>query len=388
MSDDRLTKDRGRRTEDGGPRAEDNRPRNTAQNLKRLVFGLWSVVFALAACGGAQQASQPTPAPVATQPAATSAPAPTAGRPPIPTPGPDEFVNPVLDRNFPDPDILKVGDTYYAYATESDGMTVQTAKSTDLVSWSLVGNALIVLPEWVIPGRNWAPEVTSWDGGKTFVMYFTARDATSDRQCIGVATSDNPEGPFQGVGDTPLICQDDLGGSIDPSSFADDGARYVLWKNDGNCCGDDVHLYIQAVSADGLTLEGEPTQLITNDQPWEGILVEAPTLWKHDGKYYLFYSANKYDTVDYATGYAVAESVTGPYTKPGREPLLASDLQNGAALGPGGQDVVVDKDGDTWLVFHSWDSSASYRHMMIEELVWEGDTPVVKPPERGPQPKP
>ena len=97
---------------------------------------------------------------------------------------------------------------------------------------------------------------------------------------------------------------------------------------------------------------------------------------------------NNYAGVDYATGYAVADKITGPYTKPSREPLLASDLKNGAALGPGGQDVVVDKDGDTWLAFHSWDPSASYRRMMIEQLVWEGDTPVVQGPDRGPQPKP
>jgi beta-xylosidase len=310
-------------------------------------FSVWALcilhfALLLSACDGSQQAAEPT--------AAATAPAPTrAGPTPQPTPGPDQFVNPVFDRNFPDPDVLKVGDTYYAYATESDGMTVQTAKSTDLVSWELVGNAMIVLPGWVKPGFNWAPEVTTWDGGETFVMYFTARDAASEKQCIGVATSEAPEGMFQPAGDQPLICQVDLGGDIDASSFADDdGSRYLLWKNDGNCCCQPAYIFIQKVSANGLTLEGEPTQLIRNDQPWEGAVIEAPTLWKQEGKYYLFYSANSYSGVDYAIGYAVADAATGPYTKPAREPLLATDMKTGAAIGPGGQDVVVDKDGE-WI---------------------------------------
>jgi len=353
-----------------------------------LVVGLWSLVIALAACGGnqTQTAAQPT----AVAPAATVAPAPTrAGPTPLPTPGPNEFANPVFDRNFPDPDVLKVGDSYYAYATESDGMTIQTARSPDLVEWNLVGNALIVLPTWVKPGFNWAPDVSQTADGKTFLMYYTARDAASEKQCIGAATSDKPEGPFNPVGDTPLICQLDQGGSIDPASFVDeDGARYVVWKNDGNCCGMPTNIYIQKTSPDGLTLEGQPTPLIKNDQPWERAVVEAPTLWKHAGKYYLFYSANSYAGVDYAIGYALADNVTGPYSKPSKEPLLKSDLKQGAAIGPGGQDIVVDKDGETWLVYHSWDPSATYRRMMIDELEWQGDTPVVKGPDRGPQPKP
>lgn len=366
-----------------------------------LLLGL---ALLLGACGNTQNTAQPGAASSAASvvaqasvaastlasPAASAAPSPTAGPTALPTPGPDEFANPVIDQDFPDPDILKVGDTYYAYATNAGGKNIQTARSTDLVAWEQIDDALPIQPQWTAPnyGLIWAPEVTTWDNGKTYTMYFTARDAASNKQCIGVAASDKPEGPFQGVGDKPFICQADIGGSIDASSFTDnDGTRYVLWKNDGNCCGFGTYLYIQKVSPDGLTLEGEPTQLIQNDQVWEGPLVEAPTLWKNNGKYYLFYSANSYAGGDYATGWAVADSPTGPFTKPSPKPLLASDYQNGA-IGPGGQDVIVDKDGETWLAYHSWDPSISYRRIMIDELVWEGDTPVVKGPDKLPQPRP
>lgn len=306
-----------------------------------------------------------------------------------PSPGPGEFVNPVIDRDFPDPDLLKVGDTYYAYATNAAGDNIQAAKSTDLVTWERIRDPLPVLPLWVRGGFTWAPEVTTTADGSGYVMYFTARDLESDKQCIGVATSDSPEGPFTDSSEQAFICQLDQGGSIDASSFADeDGSRYVLWKNDGNCCGLPVNLYIQPISADGLTLEGESTQLITNDQPWEGNLVEAPTLWKNNGTYFLFYSANNYAGIDYATGYAVADAVTGPYTKPSSTPLMSTRLPNPGALGPGGQDIVVDDDGETWIAYHSWDRTASYRRMQIDEIVWEGDTPVVKGPDLTPQPIP
>ncbi len=320
---------------------------------------------------------------------ASAAASPTAGPTPIPTPGPDEFVNPVIAQDFPDPDVLKAGDTYYAYATGNGHNTFQTARSPDLVQWERLGDAMPAAPRWTKRGRfYWAPEVTSWDDGKTFTMYFTARDSESDKQCIGVATSDKPEGPFSGVGDEPFICQAEIGGSIDASSFTDeDGSQYVLWKNDGNCCGFDTFLYIQKVSRDGLTLEGEATPLIKQHQAWEGWLVEAPTLWKHDGKYYLFYSANAYDSPLYAVGYASADTILGSYTK-ASDPLLKSDYKTGAAIGPGGQDIVIDDDGETWIAYHSWNPTVTMRHMLIDELVWEGDTPVVKGPDKGPQPKP
>lgn len=366
--------------------------------VRRMLLAL--VLVLLAACGGTDQSagSQATTEPAVQAPAtATSAPTDlpvataTSEAAAVATSDPDvvgegEFRNPVIDHDFTDPDVLKVGDTYYAYATNIGQIDIQAAKSTDLVNWQTLRDALGALPGWARSGLTWAPDVSLAADGTTFVMYFTARDKASDKQCIGVATSDKPEGPFASDTQEPIICQADLGGSIDPSSFVDeDGKRYILWKNDGNCCGKPTWLYIQQVSGDGLALQGEPTQLIRNDRVWEGPLVEAPTLWKHGDTYYLFYSANSYNNQTYAVGYAVAHTILGPYTKPTRQPLLKTDIRNHGAFGPGGQDIVLDKDGDPWLVYHSWDQMVTYRAMQIDELVWEGDTPVVQGPDRGPQ---
>ncbi len=299
------------------------------------------------------------------------------------------FTNPVIDRDFPDPDTLKVGDTYYAYGTNANGMNVQVMRSADMVHWDGPKEALPALPHWASlqSGLTWAPEVWPTADAKTYVMYFVSRDTASDKQCVGLATSDKPDGPFKAQDDKPFICQTDQGGTIDPASFVDsDGSRYVLFKNDGNCCGIPTRLYIQKVSADDLTLEGQPTALIQNDQWWEGRVVEAPTLFKHNNKYYLFYSANNYAGADYCIGYAVADTILGPYTKPLPGPFVATQSDKGpAVVGPGGQDVMVDAKGRTWLMYHSWDPTVSYRWVSVDPLDWDGDKPALRGPSRQPE---
>jgi beta-xylosidase len=288
----------------------------------------------------------------------------------------------VIRQDFPDPDLLKVGDTYYAYATGNFDakISIQTARSNDLVHWEILPDALPNFAPWAEPdpGLVWAPEVTTTADGTGYVMYFAARVAGTSIQCIGVATSARPEGPFESPNAQPFICQRDRGGSIDPSAFVDDdGTRYLLWKNDGNSGGGETWLTIERVSADGQTLEGEATELIKADQSWEGQVVEAPTLWKHAGKYYLFYSANAYNTPQYAIGYAEAATPLGPYRK-APKPLVASSLKDGV-VGPGGQDIVVGPDGATWMLYHAW--GPGYRTMSLDELAWDGDAPVLKGPD-------
>ena len=283
---------------------------------------------------------------------------------------------PAIDRDFPDPDVLEVDGTYYAYATNGLNRNVQVATSTDLETWEVLSeDALPTLPNWIIEGKTWAPEVTQI--GSTFVMYPTATNFEPTFQCIAVATADSPEGPFEIVGDEMLICPEDEGGAIDASTFLDeDGTRYLLWKNDGNCCGKDTWLYIAPLSDDGLSLAGEATRLVKQDLPFEGNLVEAPTLVERDGTYVLMYSANDYGSDAYAIGYATADSPTGPFTK-SEEPLLTTDSSGGTYVGPGGQDVVTAPDGSDVLVFHSWDVAFIERGVNVAPLEWEDGKPVV-----------
>ena len=282
-----------------------------------------------------------------------------------------------IDADFPDPDVLKVGNEYHLYATNGAGFNVQQAVSTDLVTWERGGtDALPALPPWAASGKTWAPEVAEAQDG-SFLLYFTAASKDPARQCIGVATSGDPAGPFTSDAEQPLVCPDD-GGAIDASTFVDDdGTMYLLFKNDGNCCGLDTWLQIAPLSADGLSLTAEPTKLAMQDQAWEGNLVEAPTLVKRGGSYVLLYSANDYGGADYAIGYATADSVLGPYSKP-TEPLLTTTSSDGRYLGPGGQDVVVGPDGNDMLVFHSWDELYIQRGVNVAPIIFTDGVPQVE----------
>ena len=305
------------------------------------------------------------------------------------------FTNPVFNADFPDPDVLKVGDTYYAYATNSNSFNIQVINSPDMIHWHGLKEALPTLPKWAMQqfGFTWAPEVKGIAGKAgsppTYLMYFTARFPTTDggKQCIGTATATQPDGPFTPRDDQPLICQLDQGGSIDPGAFVDDdGTRYLVWKNDGNSEGKRTWLYLQATSPDGQALIGQPSQLVTVDQAWEGSLVEAPILWKHGGRYFLFYSANDYIGRKYAVGYAVADKINGPYTKPLTTPFLSSSTAGGIS-GPGGEAITVDGAGNTWMFFHSW-AVGGFRRLNLIRLDWVNGLPFVQPFSRTPQPAP
>ena len=284
------------------------------------------------------------------------------------------YTNPVYEEDFPDPFVLAADGHWYAYSTQATVGAMPILRSDDLVSWTMVGNGMPELAPWASVGRNWAPEVAKI--GDRYLAYYTAMDDESGLQCLGIAVADSPEGPFIDEAEEPFICQQEEGGSIDASPFIDDdGTPYLLWKNDGNLIGTTTWVYAQELAPDGMSLVGEgPTRLISNDQSWEGDLVEGPYLWPHDGRYYLFYSANGYGSPEYGVGYAVAEDVLGPYTKPTDEPLLAS---NDVAAGPG-HGMVVETDTGTWYVHHAWPPDAigdpvPGRQLWLTPLTWTDD---------------
>jgi arabinan endo-1,5-alpha-L-arabinosidase len=288
------------------------------------------------------------------------------------------FANPVVNRNFPDPGVLKVGMTYYVFATNSGHKTVPVMRSTDLAHWSEAAEALPALPNWARAGRTWAPYAARMADGVHYNLYFTAWSKVDGRQHVGVAQGTSPAGPYTAVGAGPLVDQGDLGGSLDSSVFTEgDGVQYLLWKNDGNAIGQTCTIWARRLSADGLSFVGPAaTPLIHNDQAWEGAVVEAPEIVKHDGRYYLFYSANSYVNGAYATGYAVAGSLLGTYAKPETAgPWLATQ---GALIGPGGGSFAVGPDGNTWMFYHSWENGLAYRSMSAEPLIWVGGVPVLR----------
>jgi arabinan endo-1,5-alpha-L-arabinosidase len=282
-----------------------------------------------------------------------------------------------IDADFPDPDVLTTEDGYVAYATNAPGFNIRMATSPDLTDWTVSSSdALPTLPTWATAGKTWAPDVSEFAPGQ-YVMYFVAADTATHTQCIGRAIASDPAGPFVPDDEGPIVCPTEDGGAIDPDTFVDDdGTRYLIFKNDGNCCGIDTWLQAAPLSADGSALTAAPVKLIKQTKAWEGNLIEAPTLVKHGAEYVLFYSANDYSGSSYAIGYATSRSLLGPYTKPS-QPLVTTTSTGGRYTGPGGQDVVTARDGTQRLVIHSWSDGVVYRGMSVLRLSWKGGIPIV-----------
>jgi hypothetical protein len=115
---------------------------------------------------------------------------------------------------------------------------------------------------------------------------------------------------------------------------------------------------------------------------------------KHEGKYYLFFSANNYGGVEYAVGYATCETPVGPCTQAPENPILKSQMQPppNMVVGPGGQ-AVIHVGNQDWLVYHAWEivgggHRGDRRQMYMNRLDWQNGKPVVEGPLTGPQPAP
>jgi len=253
--------------------------------------------------------------------------------------------------DFPDPYIVRLATFYYAYGTQAGGMNLPALRSADLCNWALIGDVLPRVPAWAAVGRTWSP--AAFASGDSHVLYHAVQDAESGRQCIAAEVAPGPEGPFQDAVGRPFVFQRERGGSIDPSVFVDsDGQTYLFWKSDDNALGGVPSLWGQALSPDGLELRGEARELLRHDRVWERPLVEAPAVVMAGGRYYLFYSANWWESERYCIGYAVASRPLGPYSKiTRRRPWMVSGPD---AAGPGGQEFIRDDHGALWMAYHAW----------------------------------
>lgn len=259
----------------------------------------------------------------------------------------------VYPYDFPDPDVMPVGSTYYAYATNSVGGNVQIIESSDLTHWTAVGTALPQLPSWANPDYTWAPSV-AFIGG-VYDLYYAVDPIDSTTECISVATSTSPAGPFVDSSSAPLECQPSLGGSIDPDAFVDtNGSVYLLWKSGA---AGSARIWAQQLDPSGTTFAAgsSAATVLTPDQSWEAGNIEAPDLVAANGRYLLFYSGNDWDSANYAVGVATCAGPLGPCGDASADPILSSG--DGVA-GPGGESVFPDANGDFWIAFDAWNPSA------------------------------
>jgi hypothetical protein len=274
---------------------------------------------------------------------------------------------PIVEGDFADPFALAERDALYIYATNTvdANIPVIRIRKNQLFKAQYLGDALPTLPSWTVKGFQWAPSVWAAPDG-SFVMYYTTPSSAGfgNKQCISRATSSDPAGPFVDNSTEAFICPLSEGGAI--------------WKSDGNCCNLATVIYSQPLTSDGLSVAGPPVELITASQPWEDNLVEGPSMIRKGATYYLFYSANQWDTTNYAIGAATCTSVSGPCTKPEDKPWMDSGT---FSKGPGGQEFFesAGKPG-IWMVHHGWlpnqaGTPDGQRRLYLDKLGFQqGDT--------------
>ena len=258
---------------------------------------------------------------------------------------------PAAPGDFPDPYVVRVDDGWAAFATNAGGRNVQVRWSADLRAWEDRPDALPELGRWAVPGWTWSPAVTGRSGH--WVLWYVAREPRSGRQAISVATAPRWDGPYRDASPEPVLFQADEGGSIDPSVFEDgDGSRYLLWKADANALGRPSSLWGAPLDPTATALAGPPVRLLVHDRAWERPLVEAPSLFVLDGRYWLAYSGGWWESARYGMGLAVGDAPLGPYTKlTVQRPWVGGDR---FGSGPGGQEIFTADDGSLLVAYHAW----------------------------------
>ena len=142
-----------------------------------------------------------------------------------------------------------------------------------------------------------------------------------------------------------------LNSSYVSSLFIDDnGTPYLSFVrfNDGN------NIWIAELEKDLITIKKEtmhPCLHVT--QEWEKVwprVNEGSYILKHNGIYYMSYSANSYESPFYGVGCATATDLMGTWTKYDENPLLQKP---GKRVGVGHSAMFTDKAGKLRIVYHA-----------------------------------
>lgn len=274
----------------------------------------------------------------------------------------------VMPGDYPDPSVVKIGDTYWASATTSNwGPVFPLLSSTDLVHWKMHDVVFEELPGWA-DYYFWAPEIT-YDNGKVFIYYSAHKKGGN--LCLSVATADQPEGPYRDLG--PIVCEE--AGSIDAFPIRDEnGKLHLVWKEDANSVGRPTPIWISEMREDRTGLLGEKRELFRNDVPWEANLVEGVSMIQHDSYIYAFYAAAGCcgRGCTYATGIARAKSINGPWEKFPGNPVLVSD-EEWVCPGHG---TPVEKNGRFFFLYHAYNKESHVyagRQGMLREFIFTND---------------
>ena len=106
------------------------------------------------------------------------------------------YSNPVLNADFSDPDIIRVGEKFYMVASDFHFMGMQVLESDDMVNWRYISQIYnrIDEPGWNdnqhYGGGSWAPAIRYHEG--RFYVYFCTPD-----EGLYMTTATNANGPWE-----------------------------------------------------------------------------------------------------------------------------------------------------------------------------------------------
>ena len=310
------------------------------------------------------------------------------------------YRNPVYEHVFPDPDVLRVDGTYYAYGTyhpwgrKPERQLIPILRSPNLVDWEPVGPAFEEEPPWSRYKGLWAPGVGRLDG--RVVLYYSDSEFGADNPGIGVATAPDPTGPFEPRGG--LFRSKELGvpNSIDPMLFVRNGTPYLFWGSHRGIYG--IRLASDGLStavSDSSSRESRRAEGPTAGEKFQiaGRGVEAPYVVERDGYFYFFGSRGTCCAGAKSTYYLVvgrSENLRGPYRNRAGERLTVADA-TGTTILEGGEDflapghcaAVRDRNGGWWMLYHAyvrgnaWVGDTPRRVLLLDRIRWRDGWPAV-----------
>lgn len=300
----------------------------------------------------------------------------------------DEFYNPILQGCYPDPSITRKGDDYFL-VTSTFAMFpgVPIFHSKDLVNWTQIGHVLdrksqLKVFDTGISAGIYAPAIEYNPYNDTFYMITT--QFAGDIGNMVVKTKD----PFKGWSEVYKLNFE----GIDPSLFFDDDGKAYVIHNDAPDAGKELYEGHRVIKIWDYDVEKDQVvagtdQIIVDggvDITQKPIWIEAPHIYKRDGRYYLMCAEG--GTGDWHSEVIfTSDNPRGPYTPAPSNPILSQRYLNSNRANKvdwaGHADLVEGPDGKYYGVFlgirpNAKDRVNTGRETFILPVDWSGEFPV------------
>ena len=270
------------------------------------------------------------------------------------------YTNPVINADFSDPDVIRVGQKYYMVASDFHFMGMQVLESEDMVNWRYISQiySKINEPGWDqnqhYAGGSWAPAIRYHDG--LFYVFFCTPD-----EGLFMSTAQDPHGPW-----APLHLVKRVKKWEDPCPF---------WEDDGEDQSSDGQAYlgrsrhgagpiiVHKMSPDGKQLLDEGVTV------YEGPVAEGTKFMKRNGWYYLIIPEG-----GVGTGWQTvlrSKNIYGPY-----ERKIVLEKGSTKVNGPH-QGALVDAPDGSWWFYHFQETPVLGRVVHLQPVRWQDDWPLM-----------